>query len=128
MAYREKRWVSLVFDRLRLLHRFGKSEDQKKIARHENAIHTGMLWGLRQMGLRRFLELCNEETEAHHAVRRMLDRSRFFPDRPERLEADLEETLTRVGAATEESGQALRGVQGELHEMTLMLRVQRKTA
>lgn len=122
----EQRWVSLVFDRLRLLHRFGGGEDQMKITRYENEIHAEMLWGLRQMGVRYFLEQCLTETEIQRAVHHVLMRSRHFPNRLKEIENELAQTIDNVEAAASASNNMLLGMLGELREMSLMVKIQRK--
>jgi len=94
--FREQRWVSLAFDRLRILHRFESKEEHTQIASQEARLHAGLLWGLRELGLRKFLEERQGGTEAHRIVKRMLDLSRDSFQHPAAMADKLHETILKL--------------------------------
>lgn len=124
-ALREQRWVSLAFDRLRILHRFGSKKDQTQIATQEALLHAGLLWGLRQIGLRKFLEERCGGTEAIRAIEQMLEISRDSFQRPVAVADEIKQTIFKLQSAMQRSDdnakKTMIRVLAELQEMSFLL-------
>jgi uncharacterized membrane protein YccC len=123
-ALREQRWVSLAFDRLRILHRFGSETDPAHNSIQEMQLHAGLLWGLRQLSLRRFLEEIHGRTKVLHAIRQTLEASRHSLRRPAAVVDEIRKatlTLKSDLPSDDKTLKATIGVLGELQEMAFLL-------
>ncbi len=122
---REQRWASLSFDRLRIMHRFGSRMNPIEMAHRERLLHLGLLWGLRQMGLRQFLESGLGTPEVIRAVSQSLKSSRDSFQSPKVVAQEIKQTVLKLESSIEMSrGIAKREtirVLSELREMSFLL-------
>jgi uncharacterized membrane protein YccC len=122
---REQRWVSLAFDRLRILHRFGSEKDQAQIVVQEALLHAGLLWGLRQIGLKKFLEERRGGMESIHVVKHLLETSRDSFQQTVDMADEIRQATLKLWSALQGGDDSARkatvGVLAELQEMSQLL-------
>ena len=122
---REQRWVSLAFDRLRILHRFESNKEHTQIAHQETQLNAGLLWGLRELGLRKFVDERRGGTEAHRAIKRMLELSCDSFQHPAAMADEIRATQLKLRDTLPHGDvhaqRATLGVLAELQEMSALL-------